>query len=95
MSDSSETTFRAVVLGRVQGVGFRYFVLREAERLALAGEVRNLQDGSVEVKARGPRAKLEALAEILKKGPALSRVKDVKMDWGLSLEPFEGFSIMR
>ena len=48
---------RYVVRGRVQGVGYRYFVLRQAEELGLAGFARNLPDGSVEVIAEGARGR--------------------------------------
>lgn len=63
-----------VVRGRVQGVGFRYFVAREAEALALAGSVRNLPDGSVEVLAHGDEAPIETLLGRLWQGPPLARV---------------------
>lgn len=71
----------ARVKGRVQGVGFRYFVLSEATRLGLTGWVSNEQDGSVQCVAEGPRADLEALLEILKEGPALAIVEYVAEDW--------------
>ncbi len=71
----------ARVKGRVQGVGFRYFVLSEATRLGLTGWVSNEQDGSVHCVAEGPRADLEALLETLKEGPALAIVEYVAEDW--------------
>ncbi|PYP60160.1 MAG: acylphosphatase [Gemmatimonadetes bacterium] len=71
-------TRRFLVYGRVQGVGFRWFVWREAERLGLGGFVRNLRDGSVEVIAAGPPQALEALEHILGLGPAQSRVERVE-----------------
>lgn len=96
MSETRDiATFRAVVEGRVQGVGFRYFVQQKAQKLSLQGQVCNLPDGSVEVQARGERANLEALAAVLKRGPVLSRVKSVKMDWDIALEPTDGFKISR
>ncbi len=69
---------QAIVKGRVQGVGFRYFVRREAQELGLVGYVRNLPDDSVEVEAEGPPEKLEELRQRLWQGPALSKVLDVK-----------------
>ncbi len=59
----------ATVRGKVQGVGFRVFVLREAEWLGLSGTVRNLPDGGVHVIAEGPSADLDALEERLGEGP--------------------------
>jgi acylphosphatase len=70
-------TLRFVVYGRVQGVGFRWFVWREAERLGLCGFVRNLRDGSVEVIAGGTAGALEELGRILEQGPAHAHVERV------------------
>jgi acylphosphatase len=70
-------TVRYVVSGRVQGVGFRWFVMREATRLDLAGYVRNLPDGSVEVVAQGPSAGLASLESALRHGPPAARVQAV------------------
>ena len=57
------------VVGRVQGVGFRWFTRVVARRLQLAGWVKNLPDGSVEVAASGREEKLEELRRLLEKGP--------------------------
>ena len=65
------------VCGRVQGVGFRWFVLRQAEREGLTGFARNLPDGSVEVLAAGEVVALERLAAALRVGPPHARVEDV------------------
>jgi len=66
------------VQGRVQGVGFRWFVMRECSRLQLAGYVRNLPDGSVEVTARGPEGELALLEHALSRGPSMARVDRVE-----------------
>jgi acylphosphatase len=68
---------RFVVAGRVQGVGFRWFVLRCAEQLGLTGWVRNLADGSVEVAARGSPDALQRLEADLRRGPSGARVTSV------------------
>ena len=68
---------RYVVSGRVQGVGFRWFVMREATRLDLAGYVRNLPDGSVEVVAQGSPSGLASLESALRHGPPGARVHNV------------------
>jgi acylphosphatase len=71
-------TRRFVVRGRVQGVGFRWFVEREAQLLGLAGWVRNNYDGSVEVLATGNREQLAQLRERLQIGPRAARVDQVE-----------------
>ena len=69
---------RFLVYGRVQGVGFRWFVFREAERLGLRGFAQNLRDGSVEVIAAGPPEALEELEQVLERGPAHAKVERVE-----------------
>jgi acylphosphatase len=68
---------RYFVRGRVQGVGFRWFVEKAAADLDLTGYVRNLDDGRVEVYAVGPLDKLSELAGLLWKGPRWSDVRGV------------------
>ena len=68
---------RYIVRGRVQGVGFRWFVMREAARLDLAGYVRNLPDGTVEVVAQGAVSALASLESALRHGPPAARVDGV------------------
>ena len=69
---------RFVVRGRVQGVGFRWFVEREAHILGIAGWVRNNADGSVEVMAQGTRDQLSGLRSRLREGPRAARVDAVE-----------------
>lgn len=70
---------RYLVRGRVQGVGFRWFVEREAHLLGLAGWVRNNHDGSVEVLAQGTRDQLAGLHSRLREGPRAARVDAVEV----------------
>jgi acylphosphatase len=70
---------RFVVRGRVQGVGFRWFVEREATLLGVAGWVRNKSDGSVEVLAQGSRDQLAGLHQRLRQGPRAARVDGVEV----------------
>lgn len=63
-----------LIKGRVQGVGFRWFVQREAGELALHGWVRNTEDGDVEVVAAGEDGDLDELRASLRRGPRGSRV---------------------
>ena len=69
---------RYIVRGRVQGVGFRWFVEAEAHQLGLAGWVRNNADGSVEVLAMGTRDQLTGLGSRLREGPRAARVDAVE-----------------
>jgi len=66
---------RWIVRGRVQGVGFRWFVWREAEKLGLGGFARNLRDGTVEVVSQGPDTALDQLQQALRLGPPGARVE--------------------
>ena len=76
--DTASQARRFVVRGRVQGVGFRWFVEREAHMLGIAGWVRNNADGSVEVLAMGSRDQLSGLRSRLREGPRAARVDDVE-----------------
>ena len=67
----------AVVTGRVQGVGFRWATRHEAQRLGLAGFVRNLPDGSVEVEAEGEADVVGHFLQWLELGPAAAQVSQV------------------
>jgi acylphosphatase len=72
----------ASVIGRVQGVGFRYHVLREARDLDLTGWVANELDGTVRCRAEGPRPALERLLQALETGPPGALVERVVPAWG-------------
>ena len=78
-SDKLIEAQRYLVRGRVQGVGFRWFVEREAHMLGIAGWVRNNHDGSVEVLAQGTRDQLSGLHSRLREGPRAARVDSVEV----------------
>ena len=82
------------VSGRVQGVAFRWHTREEALRLGLAGWVRNLPDGTVEVWAEGEPEAVAALERWLERGPALARVTGTE---GEAAEPrgLAGFEVRR
>jgi len=71
-------TVHLLVTGRVQGVGFRWFVRVAGRRLGLSGWVRNCDDGSVEIAASGPDEKLEELRRQVKRGPDAALVEEVR-----------------
>ena len=73
----NEQRWHATVHGRVQGVGFRWFVLKTAQRTQLSGWVRNNPDGSVELEAAGSPEGIAELKEKVGRGPAVSRVDRV------------------
>lgn len=86
-------SFQAIVYGYVQGVFFRDFVSRRARELGLTGYVRNLPDGTVEVRAEGERKQLEQLIDHLKVGPRLAKVEKVITNWSEYTGNYSGFSI--
>ena len=87
---------RFIVRGRVQGVGFRWFVRERARRLGLAGFVRNMADGSVEVAASGDEQQVEMLRAELQRGPSGARVKELQDLVDPLAEPLEApFEISR
>jgi acylphosphatase len=73
-----ERAVAGIVRGRVQGVGFRWFVVETARRHGIAGHVRNLPDGAVEFHAQGPAGPVEALLRAVARGPASARVEAVE-----------------
>jgi len=82
-------------MGRVQGVGFRYFVWREAEALGVDGWVRNRGDGTVEALARGTNQDLDRLLGRLEEGPRMSRVISVSVNDEPDEDVAQGFEIRR
>jgi acylphosphatase len=83
----------AIVVGDVQGVGFRYFVIQKAQSLTLHGYVRNDSNGNVEVVAQGRRSALEHLLVLLRQGPAAAQVYEVHTAWRTPTEHVSGFHI--
>ena len=95
METNAESKLRlhAIIEGHVQGVGFRYFVSDEAQRIGLTGWVRNIYDGQVEVVAEGVRSDLEELLKNLQLGPGSAYVSNVIEDWTLASSEYQRFSI--
>jgi acylphosphatase len=87
-------SYRFVVTGRVQGVGFRVWARNKALSLGLRGWIRNRADGAVEGLAGGAEAELQAFRGFLGKGPPAGRVD--RLEWSASTDPVdEGFVVMR
>lgn len=74
------------VSGMVQGVGFRYYALRQARLYGLSGYVKNLPNGNVESEVEGPSELIKEYIKALRVGPAFSRVTAVDVEW----KPFQG-----
>jgi acylphosphatase len=83
----------AVVHGEVQGVGFRFFVLRVADRLPISGWVSNEGDGTVRCVAEGARSDLEDLLAALREGPAGAVVANVTEQWTAATGRMNGFTV--
>ena len=86
------TRFRAIIAGRVQGVGYRASAAHEGRRLGVLGWVRNRHDGTVEVEAQAEADVAERFLVYLRHGPFGARVKTVDTEWlptASDLGPFE------
>jgi len=89
-------TRRCVVRGRVQGVGFRWFVTRNAADLGVRGTVRNRGDGAVEVVLQADEpGPLDALLERIRQGPPAARVESVDAEAVGSGPRYPGFEVVR
>lgn len=93
MAATETQRLHAAIEGRVQGVGFRYFVEARARDLGLRGWVRNRPDGSVELLAEGPRSDLEVLLAAVHEGPPVSSVSRVTPDWADARGDLDAFTI--
>lgn len=80
MTESQPERFHIWVRGRVQGVGFRAYVMDAAERLGLTGWVRNVGWDTVETVAEGERAALQAFLESVRSGPRMARVQECRLE---------------
>jgi acylphosphatase len=85
----------AVIKGRVQGVGFRFFVEQNAGTLNLTGWVRNRWNRTVEVMVEGKQENLEKLLAALHNGPTSANVSEVQSDWRPATGEFLSFTIRR
>jgi len=91
--DTSFVRATILVSGRVQGVGYRAFTLRMAQRRGLRGTVRNLEDERVEAQVEGPKEQIQSLIDELKAGPPASRVLAVQVEWGTATGRFQDFRV--
>jgi acylphosphatase len=84
----------ARVIGKVQGVFFRYHAKKQAKLLKLTGWVKNLSDGSVEIVAEGKEEDLDKLMEWCRRGPPFAKVNNLTFHKAVYLGEFEEFKIL-
>ena len=87
------TRTHILIHGDVTGVGFRAWTVRKAQDLGLTGWVRNLTDEIVELTAEGPKEKLEELIFLCRKGPEVSWVEKVEINWQNATGEFTDFTV--
>jgi len=90
---SSKANAEILVNGLVQGVGFRYFVVKHASRLKLNGYVENLFTGEVHTVVEGEKATIEELFNLIKLGPSHAHVKNSRIDWFEYKNEFDSFEV--
>lgn len=86
--------YKYLVSGRVQGVGFRWFVQQQANKLNISGTVKNLINGDVEIIAQSDISTLENFKSQVRKGPALSRVDTIKEIREAIIRPLQKFKVL-
>lgn len=89
----SNASVKLVVSGRVQGVGYRYFIARIASELGINGYVRNLYTGDVEIAAEGRKEFLEELIKRAKSGPPHALVDTARIEWLEFNDKYDNFEI--
>jgi acylphosphatase len=89
----TETRAKLKISGRVQGVGFRYFVYRNAEKLGVKGYVKNTPEGDVEAVLEGEKSAVESMKALCRKGPRGAVVENIECEPEDFLGEFGGFGI--
>jgi len=93
MNQLKKSAVKIIVSGRVQGVGYRYFIARAASELNLHGYARNLWNGDVEIYAEGRIEFLEEMVKRAKEGPAHARVDSCKVEWLDFINKYDNFEV--
>lgn len=88
-----DTCVKLTIRGRVQGVGFRWFTQREADRLGVKGYVRNQPNGDVEIEVEGDERVIHEFVERVQKGPPFSRVTEVICERKEYLGKYSSFDV--
>jgi len=95
MENKQNERLHAFVQGRVQGVGFRFFIYQTGLNLQLYGWVRNTINGNVEILAEGSRDKLDTLLRETRKGPQMAQIVAVDVEWQNPLNDLPPFTILQ
>ena len=82
-----------LISGMVQGVGYRWFVMRKANEHNLKGYVRNLYTDNVEVEVEGEKGLISEFIKDLRSGPRSAHVTDIKIQWGDYQNKYKNFDI--
>lgn len=90
---SEMATARVLITGRVQGVGFRYFVTSTADRYPVKGYVRNLETGAVEIEAEGEKKSVHAFLTAVRPGPSNAQVSEFQLEWKPYEDKYQDFSV--
>lgn len=90
---AQQASVHVLVSGVVQGVGFRFFVLRVAQQYQIEGYVRNLPNGDVEIEAEGEVGLLRDFLKEVQRGPLGAYVSAVEVSWGEARRRFRGFDV--
>ncbi len=85
---------KAVIKGRVQGVGYRYYILMQARNLGVTGYVKNRQDGSVEVYAQGDWQALKEFIDRVRNPPRPINVREISVQEAEAKPGLDGFRIV-
>ena len=94
MNDEKKSVSAKIkVTGRVQRVGYRYFVQHWSEDFGIGGWVRNQRDGSVFLEAEGRKDRIEKLIKELKEGPSMAQVEDVNVKWAGLENKYRNFEV--
>ncbi|HNT35639.1 MAG TPA: acylphosphatase [bacterium] len=93
MGNETTRAVRVHVKGRVQGVGYRYYAERVASQLGLVGYVKNLRDGRVEAYAEGDQESLAQFLRLLERGPMMSSVEDLDVEWREPTGEYKSFEV--
>ncbi len=95
MESNNLSRAEIIVTGKVQGVGFRQFVKKEAEKIDVKGFTENTDDGNVRIIAEGFKSQLNDLLKTVKSGSEYSAVEECRIEWHDSKNEFDGFSVKR
>jgi acylphosphatase len=93
MKPNDQVQIHVIIEGRVQGVGFRYFVLEKAYELGVKGWVRNTYNGEVEVLAEGSNKQIEKFLGLIRQGPSLASITKIDIQRNVASGEYIDFSL--